>query len=76
MAVNLRLEIRRNCPVGVLAKIFKRACGEAGIPSELKERQFFIRKTDKNRRKKALKARNAAESNNQIFKNGDDNARK
>jgi ribosomal protein S21 len=38
-----------------LQRAFKRACNEYGIMHSIKEHEFFIRKTDKNRRKKMLK---------------------
>lgn len=45
----------REKSLGILLRIFKRACNEYGIPHILKEKQSFIRKTDKNRRKRMMK---------------------
>ena len=71
MSVNCRLEAKRLPPGGdrgrsiqIMLRIFKRMCNEAGIMHEFKEHEFFIRKTDKKRRKKMLKLRGAAEALN------------
>jgi len=71
MAVNVRIEAKR-LPLNAnrsdrerssqtLIRVFKRACNEAGIMHDFKEHEFFIRRTDKKRRKKMLKIRGAAE---------------
>lgn len=71
MAVNVRIEAKR-LPQGAsradrerasqtLLRVFKRACNEAGIMHDYKEHEFFIRKTDKLRRKRMIKARGAVE---------------
>ena len=74
MAVNVRIEAKRLPPganrgdrersTQILLRIFKRACNEAGIMHDFKEHEFFIRPTDKRRRKRMIRARGAAEANN------------
>ncbi len=64
---NVRVEARRLPPnasradrdrsLMQLLRIFKRACNEYGIMHELKEREYFVRKTDIKRRKKQMKIR-------------------
>ncbi len=61
MAVNVRVEAKR-LNVLTLVRIFKRACNEAGVMHEFKEHEFFVRKTDKKRRKKMIKRRGALEA--------------
>jgi ribosomal protein S21 len=66
---NVRVEARRHHLSGShadrvrstqqLLRILKRACNEAGVWHEFKEHEYFIRKTDKKRRKKMLRRRGA-----------------
>ena len=65
MAVNVRVEARRlphnvskedrNKALNNLLKVFKRACDDAGLNDEMKERKNFVRKTDIRRRKKQMR---------------------
>jgi ribosomal protein S21 len=81
MAVNVRIEAKRLPPgatksdrdrsTQILLRIFKRACNEAGIMHDFKEHEFFIRPTDKKRRKAMIKARGAQEAMNPESKDKD-----
>lgn len=46
---NVRVENRRGIEAAV--KALRRACADAGIPKELKKREFFETKSQKRRRK-------------------------
>lgn len=53
--VHVRVESRRGGNVSNMLRAFKRACNEAGIMHDYKEHEFFTRKTDKRRRKAAMR---------------------
>lgn len=68
---NVRIEAKRlpnatkadrDRSLAQMLRILKRACNEYGVMHSLKEHEFFIRKTDKKRRKKMLKIRGALEA--------------
>jgi ribosomal protein S21 len=49
--VRVRVEVKK-LPISVALRILKKKCTEYGIPHELKEHEFFVRKCDKRRRKR------------------------
>lgn len=65
MSVNVRVEARKLPPnaslnervkaVGNLYKALKKACNEVGVMQKLKEKEFYIRKTDIRRKKEMLR---------------------
>lgn len=79
MATNVRVEARRMSSnaskadrdknINALLRIFKRACDDAGIMAELNDREFFVRNSDKKRRKRDNKARAILEAKENKNKN-------
>ena len=47
------IEISENLPFDLALKRFKRACEKAGIPSQLRQKEYFEKPTTKRKRKKA-----------------------
>jgi small subunit ribosomal protein S21 len=47
------IEISENLPFDLALRRFKRACEKAGIPSKLRQKEYFEKPTSKRKRKKA-----------------------
>jgi small subunit ribosomal protein S21 len=47
------IEISENLPFDLALRRFKRACEKAGIPSKLRQKEYFEKPTTKRKRKKA-----------------------
>lgn len=47
------IEISENIPFDLALRRFKRACEKAGIPSKLRQKEYFEKPTTKRKRKKA-----------------------
>lgn len=74
MAVNCRVEAKKignggRASIQGLLRAFKNACEDAEIMQDYKDHEFFIRKSDKNRKKKLNKIRAQREAQENQFTN-------
>lgn len=80
MSVNCRVEAKKignggRASIQGLLRAFKNACEDAEIMQDYKDHEFFVRKSDKNRKKKLNKIRAQREASENQFTNKIEKAR-